>query len=196
MPQHSRRPLSCLVLRPAARGLVFRLRSHSRVWRAFREIISRMAQSTVSPTTFLVSTVWRPQACHNPAFWQLHAPVGDHRSLRPLGRNAKHCHTACYDNLCSRAEVSFPQIKKRPRSRFLEAGSSMSARPCCMSSPSPGRVGLRIVPFGAVSAFTHVTACRLADGLSPPVDNVLLHIWKTPKAPIDGETQMSPHPLG
>jgi len=36
-------------------------------------------------------------------------------------------------------------------------------------SPSPGRVGLRIVSFGAVSVFTRVTACQLADSpkLSP-----------------------------
>jgi hypothetical protein len=41
-----------------------------------------------------------------------------------------------------------------------EGGSSLGHR-------SP-RVGLRIVSFGAVSVFTHVTACQLADGLTPP----------------------------
>ena len=36
-------------------------------------------------------------------------------------------------------------------------------------SPSQGRVGLRIVSFGAHSVFTHVTACQLADGPKPGV---------------------------
>ncbi len=35
-------------------------------------------------------------------------------------------------------------------------------------SPSQGRVGLRVVSFGAHSVFTHVTACQLADGPKPP----------------------------
>ena len=35
-------------------------------------------------------------------------------------------------------------------------------------SPSPGRVGLRIVSFGAASVFTHFTACQLADSLTLP----------------------------
>src|SRR3989442_13180250 len=38
----------------------------------------------------------------------------------------------------------------------------------CQPSPGPGRVGLRIVSFGAASVFTHVTACQLADSLSLP----------------------------
>ncbi len=37
-----------------------------------------------------------------------------------------------------------------------------------MSSSSPTYDGLRIVHFGAVSVFTHVTACQLGDGLTLP----------------------------
>jgi hypothetical protein len=39
------------------------------------------------------------------------------------------------------------------------------ARGSCQPSPSLGRVGLRIVHFGAVSAFADVTACQIAAGL-------------------------------
>ncbi len=39
----------------------------------------------------------------------------------------------------------------------------------CQPSPSPGRVGLRIVSFGAASVFTHVTACQLADSPKLPL---------------------------
>ncbi len=38
----------------------------------------------------------------------------------------------------------------------------------CQPSPSPGRVGLRVVSFGAASVFTRVTACPLADNLKLP----------------------------
>ena len=51
------------------------------------------------------------------------------------------------------------------------SGSNPSSRSLdpCQPSPSPRRVGLRIVHSGAVSVFTHVTACQLADGLTPPL---------------------------
>ncbi len=38
----------------------------------------------------------------------------------------------------------------------------------CQPSPTPGRVGLRVVSFGAASVFTRVTACQLADNPKLP----------------------------
>jgi hypothetical protein len=54
-----------------------------------------------------------------------------------------------------------------PRRSGSYLSSSTSSDPY-QPSPRPGRVGLRIVTFGAVSAFTHVAAYHLAGGLSPP----------------------------
>ena len=54
-----------------------------------------------------------------------------------------------------------------PRRSGPNLSSNCSVRPC-QPSPRPRRVGLRIVSFGAVSVFTRVTACQLADGLTPP----------------------------
>ena len=57
---------------------------------------------------------------------------------------------------------------RHPPPRRSGSNPSSSSFDPCQPSPSPGRVGLRIVYFGAVSVFTHVTACQLADGLTPP----------------------------
>ncbi len=55
-----------------------------------------------------------------------------------------------------------------PRRSGANSSSKQNMFAPCQPSPSPGRVGLRIVPFGAASVFTHVTAYQLADGLKPP----------------------------
>ncbi len=55
-----------------------------------------------------------------------------------------------------------------PPPRRSGSNPSSSSFDPCQPSPSPGRVGLRIVYFGAVSVFTHITACQLADGRTPP----------------------------
>ena len=74
--------------------------------------------------------------------------------MRPLGRDVTHCGTACYDSICNHAELSCPRTRKRPRSRFPDAGSSTFGRPCYMSSPWPNMppstplVGLRICHAG------------------------------------------------
>jgi len=64
------------------------------------------------------------------------------------------------------AELSAPP--RRRSSATGKAAHPVGAGDLWQPSPSPGRVGLRIVSFGAVSVFTHVTACQLADGLTPP----------------------------
>ena len=56
-----------------------------------------------------------------------------------------------------------------PTAPAKQVGPSSGSPDSSQPSPGPGRVGLRIVSFGAVSAFTHVAACRLAGGLPPPL---------------------------
>ena len=55
-----------------------------------------------------------------------------------------------------------------PLDRSRSACRPSAARGPCQPSPKPGRIGLRIVSFGAVSVFARGTACQLADGRTPP----------------------------
>ena len=93
----------------------------------------------------------------------LRHPSVAERQMRPVAEPINHDRWASRVARCSLLACCHPL----PRRSGPDMSSNTASGPW-QPSPSPGRVGLRIVSFGAVSVFTRVTACQLADGLAPP----------------------------
>ena len=90
-----------------------------------------------------------------------HPPVAE-RLLRPVTKPICHRRRASRVARCSLLTCCHPP----PRRSGSNSSSKATSDPY-QPSPSLGGVDLRIVHFGVASVFTHVTACQLADGLTP-----------------------------
>ena len=101
-------------------------------------------------TSWIVSTDFRERATL--ASQQLRHS-SRHRFSRPVGRDANRCDPVRYDSTCSHAELSCLRTRKRPRSRFRKAGSSMFGRLYCTSCPWPNtRLGAHDTPSSVSKA--------------------------------------------
>jgi hypothetical protein len=110
----------------------------------------------------------------SPPPWRPARGARDWRRYSSLDRfgNRRFAQPAWYGENAARASrTEAGQAPAASHALRIHAQSVPPDRMCSIRNsfpPRPGRVGLRIVSFGAVSVFTHITACQLADGLTPP----------------------------